>query len=285
MVFTKTWDEDAPAGSDAALNGDNEIRDFKFAIRERLSEDHNFFADESGETNVGLHKKVSLLEVASDPASLADAMILYSKLADSFADLHLRHENAGVQRITRLGKLWIEALGIASEAQGDILINNGSKWTRLAVGANGKVLKSDGTDPSWDDPTTFASAAEVKTGTEAAKSVAPDTMVSHEGISKGWVNFTGTGTPTIQDSFNVDTGAGITDNGTGDYTVPWLTDFGSVNYVVQVNVVGDTGNVNQHGIVKFGGMATGSTTILTGSTAANNPVDVSVVMVTAIGDR
>jgi hypothetical protein len=77
-----------------------------------------------------------------------------------------------------------------------------------------------------------ASSAEVTTGTEAAKYVAPSTVIAHHGVVKGWVAFDGTGTPTILDSFNAD--ASITDNGTGDWTVSWTTDFGNDDYCAQV---------------------------------------------------
>jgi len=47
------------------------------------------------------------------------------------------------------------------------------------------------------------------------------------GIAKAWVNFNGTGTVAIRDSFNV---SSITDNGTGDYTINFTTAMSSVNY-------------------------------------------------------
>ena len=49
------------------------------------------------------------------------------------------------------------------------------------------------------------------------------------GIAKAWVNFNGTGTVAIRDSFNV---SSITDNGTGDYTVNFTTAFANANYAV-----------------------------------------------------
>ena len=45
--------------------------------------------------------------------------------------------------------------------------------------------------------------------------------------SKGWINFNGTGTIAINSSYNV---SSITDNGTGDYTINWETDFADANY-------------------------------------------------------
>jgi hypothetical protein len=43
-------------------------------------------------------------------------------------------------------------LTIASEARGDLLRRGTSAWQRVAVGTNGQVLTSDGTDPVWATP-------------------------------------------------------------------------------------------------------------------------------------
>ena len=60
------------------------------------------------------------------------------------------------------------------------------------------------------------------------------------GIAKAWVNFNGTGTVAIRDSFNV---SSITDNGTGDYTVNFTTALPNANYSVvgtcQFTITGD----------------------------------------------
>jgi hypothetical protein len=47
------------------------------------------------------------------------------------------------------------------------------------------------------------------------------------GSAKAWVNFTGYSTVTIRDSYNV---SSITDNGTGDYTINFITGFSNANY-------------------------------------------------------
>jgi hypothetical protein len=47
------------------------------------------------------------------------------------------------------------------------------------------------------------------------------------GIAKAWVNFNGTGTVAIRDSFNV---SSITDGGTGIYTVNFTTAMPNANY-------------------------------------------------------
>lgn len=47
--------------------------------------------------------------------------------------------------------------------------------------------------------------------------------------AKAWVNFNGTGTPSIREDFNV---SSITDNGTGDYTVNFSAALADANYAV-----------------------------------------------------
>jgi hypothetical protein len=59
------------------------------------------------------------------------------------------------------------------------------------------------------------------------------------GIAKAWVNFNGTGTVAIRDSFNV---SSITDNGTGDYTVNFTTAMPNANYSVSNYSAGSSNN-------------------------------------------
>ena len=56
----------------------------------------------------------------------------------------------------------------------------------------------------------------------------PTTYVTN-GSAKAWVNFNGTGTVSIRDSFNV---SSLTDNGVGVYTVNFSNAFGAANYAV-----------------------------------------------------
>ena len=57
------------------------------------------------------------------------------------------------------------------------------------------------------------------------KEIPTDTVIA--GSAKAWVNFDGTGTVAIRDSFNV---SSITDNGTGDYTVNFTNAMNDANY-------------------------------------------------------
>lgn len=181
-------------------------------------------------------------------------------------------------------KLTPANLVIASQAAGDILYaSSTTAWARLAKGTAAQVLKmnSGATAPEWGDGTTYASAAEVTTGTEAAKAVAPSTMVSHEGVCKGWINFNGTGTIAVNDSYNV---SGITDNGTGLYTIAWDTDFGSANYALAGMAQGNGGSGDPRFVEMYAAPVAGSIQVRTANHdgTAQDPTTVTVL---AIGDR
>jgi hypothetical protein len=65
----------------------------------------------------------------------------------------------------------------------------------------------------------------------------PTTYVTN-GSAKAWVNFVGTGTIAVRDSFNV---ASLTDNGTGDYTVNFSSAFGAADYATPASARRDAG--------------------------------------------
>ena len=65
-----------------------------------------------------------------------------------------------------------------------------------------------------------------------------DSPISVPGTAKAWVNFNGTGTVAIRASYNV---SSITDNGTGDYTVNFVTALANANYSV-VGTISHSGN-------------------------------------------
>ena len=59
------------------------------------------------------------------------------------------------------------------------------------------------------------------------------------GSAKAWVNFNGTGTAAITDSFNT---SAITDNGTGNYTISVNNSFSSANYSLTTGIRGVSGS-------------------------------------------
>ena len=89
-------------------------------------------------------------------------------------------------------------------------------------------------------------------------------------LCKAWVNFDGTGTPSIRAAYNV---SSITDNGTGDYTVNFTTALADTNYCL----VGALGGGNAY-ILTIQSQLTSSASIYSW-TAASVFIDRSIVAV------
>lgn len=99
-----------------------------------------------------------------------------------------------------------------------ILVGSGTgAITPLAVMTDGQlVIGATGADPA---PQTMSGDATL--AANGALTLASDIKV------KAWIHFNGTGTIAINDSYNV---SSIVDNGTGDYTINWDTDFAYATY-------------------------------------------------------
>ena len=91
---------------------------------------------------------------------------------------------------------------------------------------------------------------------------------------QGWIQFNGTGTIAINDSYNV---TSITDNGTGNYTITWETDFANDDYAV-------AGMANDYQRVSIQSMAVGSVNIAT-TDSVEQLTDSSIITLMAIGDQ
>jgi hypothetical protein len=74
-----------------------------------------------------------------------------------------------------------------------------------------------------------ASNTEVLNESPVAKYISPEKLSFSKRAAKFWVNFNGTGTPTIRDSLNV---SSITDNGVGSYTVNLSITMNNANYAI-----------------------------------------------------
>ena len=97
-----------------------------------------------------------------------------------------------------------------------------------AVGTSGNVLTSNGS--AW---------------TSSAPSSGADTSLSNlsatgeNRVVQVWVNFNGTGTVAIRDSYNV---SSITDNGSGTYDINFTSALGSANYSLSSLGTHESGN-------------------------------------------
>lgn len=72
-----------------------------------------------------------------------------------------------------------------------------------------------------------ATSGEVEAATNDAQYITALKMKYHQGVAKAWVNFNGTGTIAIRDSYNV---SSLTDIGTGDYDINFTNAMANANY-------------------------------------------------------
>lgn len=133
-----TWDETKPAGSRNPQLGDDDIREFKRAVRERLAEDHEFESSESpafGATDykIGKHRYLTLIETSGDKTTLENEICVLAKdtadnlnSGDSHPELYIIPESGGTAiQITRNnGKIKVS----------DLL--DDEEWTGWRIGAN-----------------------------------------------------------------------------------------------------------------------------------------------------
>lgn len=121
--YTEQWDEAKPAGSRNLSLGDDDIREFKRAIRERLAQDHSFAADETGDSTIGYHNRATFYERSSNEAAVTSAVVVFAKEdTDGNVELFATDENGNVFQITRGGE--VAGLGTSPWRSGDMIISS-----------------------------------------------------------------------------------------------------------------------------------------------------------------
>ena len=145
MAYIEAWDETKPAGTRDANLGDDDIREFKRAMRERLAGGGMYFPS-TDDADAGLYNSLKFIEQSSNPTSEANRAFLFCKDVSGVTELYWMDSAGSVIQLTTGGKILISSLAIASEARGDIILRDASAWARKALGASGTFLRSDGTD-------------------------------------------------------------------------------------------------------------------------------------------
>jgi len=131
----------------------------------------------------------------------------------------------------------------------------------VATGSSGQVLTSGGAGA----PPTFATASSVSEASQAEqeaasatdKFVSPAKQHFHDSAPKAWLNFNGSGTIAIRDSYNI---TSIEDNGVSDYTINIATNMSSANYAAVgscsgLDGAGDATFLNTNRVASSGGVA------------------------------
>lgn len=201
-------------------------------------------------------------------ANYASASIADTIVPTAFMETLLDDTSAATARAT------LDAQQDVFTTRGDLVRAGASGVAeRVALGAAGTVLTSDGTDAVWGAVPSatdsvvggleIAIQSEMEAAVSATLAVTPGRQHFHPSAAKGWVNTDMTaGTPAVVVGYNVNS---ITDHGTGDLTVNWETDFSSGNYVIAGCAREAAGNDNASVFVKTATTpAAGSVNILTG---------------------
>lgn len=111
MSHSRLWSsfEAKPAGGDNANEGDDEIRNTKVDIRERMVVDHEWNVSTAAD---GRHLQCTLKASAADLAAIADYGRLYTKLVGDHIELFFIDEDGQITQLTSSGELNLGELTI-----------------------------------------------------------------------------------------------------------------------------------------------------------------------------
>lgn len=112
-TYADPWIETRPDGGRAKSLGDDDIREFKRAVRQRLSTDHDIRQDESGITTIGYHKQCTFIESADLPAGATGLPLLGAQThpVGGKPELAFVDEDNTTVFITKDGKMDAKYLG------------------------------------------------------------------------------------------------------------------------------------------------------------------------------
>ncbi len=165
--------------------------------------------------------------------------------------------------------------------QGDLITNDGTTNTRLAVGSANQILQSDGTDPSWGNLAASDTVAgllevavqsEMEAASSATLAVTPGRQHFHPGHPKAYVTFELVSVGgSIDENYGV---ASINDEGSGDTTITFDTAFSAVTYAA-AGMQGPDTDDRVHGVKQQAAFAVGAARVITstaseGSTSYTN---------------
>jgi len=147
-IFTNTWDSTLPADTEDIKLGASRIRNFKVDVVERLAVDHSFVLDE----NDGAHKKVTLLEQAADPGTIANTGYIYAKDVAGVTELFWYDSAGAIVQLTTAGVLKGPLDGNATTATSATTANTANTATDTASKTGtGSIYVTD-TSPTITSP-------------------------------------------------------------------------------------------------------------------------------------
>lgn len=290
-------------------------------MSQRFYPSRSFFVDSAGAPYAGgklyfyESGTTTPLDTFSDQAlSIANANPVIANSAGLFGEIFLQAQEYKVVLTTSDDvTVWtadpvkgsttatVAVSDIANGTDGELITWDASgQPTTVAVGTANHVLTSNGTGapPTFqaipatpDASSTVAGLAELATAAEVTSETAtggdgplvvqPSTMKNHHGVAKAWVSFSGDGTVTILDSYNV---SSVTDNGTGDYTINFSITFANANYIPVMSCRSVSPNVLDIVVVDDGNAPTTTSLRINTTNTSGTLRDVDTVYVAVFGD-
>jgi len=127
----------------------------------------------------------------------------------------------------------------------------------------------------------MASILRVNTLTDASSNNSVPMATVASGSAKAWADFDGSGDMTPRDSFNI---SGITDGGTGAYTININNDMGNTGYVAKAQGGDHVGNADTYAVTSCHDLIVGAFQIALFRPSNSAATDNSYVGITAHGD-
>ena len=184
----------------------------------------------------------------------------------------------------------VDSATIAGIVNAEIASGAAIVYTKLSLA--GAILNSDLAGSIADSKLNQITTASKVHGTSitglasvpSGAGALPIANVAQDLIVKAWINFDGTGTIDINDSYNV---SSIADVGVGNYTINWDTDFANTDYCILNGMTAHASNPTGSGaiyIINTQTPAVGSVLVwVTNQTPA--VVDEEGIYIAAIGDQ
>src|SRR3990167_2623240 len=234
-------------------------------------------------TGISLAQSGSTITVTSTVTSFA---IAASEQADLSSTASIQAGD-GVE-LSQTGSV-IKFTGLSIAASGAASLTKSACFKAgdgIALAQTGSIIKFTGLSIAASLSTSLTQTACFQAPTACGLTISQSGSVITHGVGndyriKAWINFDGQlGTPTARASFNVDS---ITDNGTGQYTINFITPFANANYVAVGTCASPEG-----GAIVVASVALPTTTAYrfeTRTVGAGAPVDKAWINMIFIGDQ
>lgn len=223
-----------------------------------------------GDTNIDLNitpKGTGNVNVASGGISLSGKEVLQEASSSTVGEVKLYEDtDNGAHYMGFKAPAAVTANVTLELPDGD-----GSSGEYLTTNASGVL--------AWSSAIVQSSQSAVEAETNEDTYVPPDLIKNSPGVAKFWINFDGTSTIAIAESYNV---TSIADNGTGDYTVTIATDFTTATWAAFVSSGDGSANSTVNTIESLG---TGTIQVKCIVSTTGSAADRDTVCVSGFGDH